>query len=74
VDLVNKLADSADVQECYVKQWFRYGYGRSDTAVDKCAIRGLGEGFTESGGDIKELLVALTQSDAFLYRKAGGTP
>ena len=74
VDLVNKLADSAQVQECYVKQWFRYGYGRSDTAVDKCAIRGLGEGFTESGGDIKELLVALTQSDAFLYRKAGGTP
>jgi hypothetical protein len=28
--------------------------------------------FDEGGGDIKELLVALTQTDAFLYRKAGG--
>ena len=74
VDLVNKLADSQDVQECYVKQWFRYGYGRSDGAVDRCAIQELSEDFDETGGDIKELLVALTQTDAFLYRKAGGTP
>ena len=27
-----------------------------------------------AGGDIKEMLVALTQTDAFLYRRSGGTP
>jgi hypothetical protein len=74
VDLVNKMADSEDVQGCYVKQWFRFGYGRSETKADACTVQTLQNGFFEQGGDIKELLVALTQTDAFLYRRAGGTP
>ena len=74
IDLVNKLADSEDVQRCYVKQWFRFGNGRSESKTDKCMIEKLGTGFVDEGGSIKELLVSLTQSDAFLYRRAGGTP
>lgn len=74
VDLVNKLADSQDVQQCYVKQWFRFGYGRAESKADKCTVTKLAAGFEEEGGDIKELLVGLTQTDAFLYRRAGGTP
>jgi hypothetical protein len=74
IDLVNKMADSEDVQHCYVKQWFRFGYGRSETKSDACTMQALQKGFVERGGDIKELLVSLTQSDAFLYRRAGGTP
>ena len=68
------LAARQDVQGCYLKQWFRCGYGRSDGAIDRCAIQELSADFDETGGDIQELLVALTQTDAFLYRKAGGTP
>ena len=30
--------------------------------------------FTSKGGNIKELLVTLTQTDAFLFRQAGGAP
>jgi hypothetical protein len=74
IDLVNKLADSQDVQRCYVTQWFRFGYGRSEAKTERCAIQTLSTQFEESGGDIRELLVALTQTDAFLYRRAGGTP
>ncbi len=74
VELVNHMADSKDVQQCYVTQWFRFGYGRSEGSVDRCAIDDLTKSFNEAGGDIKELLVGLTQTDAFLYRKAGGTP
>lgn len=74
VDLVNRMADSEDVQQCYVKQWFRFGYGRGESKADACTVQTLQEAFVENGGDIKELLVALTQSDAFLYRRAGGTP
>jgi len=74
VDLVNKLADSQDVQQCYVKQWFRFGYGRSETKADKCTMEALATGFDGEGGDIQELLVGLTQTDAFVYRRAGGTP
>jgi hypothetical protein len=74
IDLVNKMADSEDVQRCYVKQWFRFGYGRAETQADACTVQLLQRGFVERGGDVKELLVALTQTDAFLYRRAGGTP
>lgn len=74
VDLVNKMADSEDVQGCYVKQWFRFGYGRGESKADACTVQTLQEGFIENGGDVKELLVALTQTDSFLYRRAGGTP
>lgn len=74
VDLVNRMADSQDVQDCYVKQWFRYGYGRGENKADACTMQRLEEGFAEGGGDVRELLVALTQTDSFLYRRAGGTP
>ena len=74
VELAKKLATSTDVQACYAKQWFRYGYGRGETKEDDCSIGWLDAQFEKSGGDIKELVVALTQTDAFLYRKAGGTP
>jgi Protein of unknown function (DUF1592)/Protein of unknown function (DUF1588)/Protein of unknown function (DUF1595)/Protein of unknown function (DUF1587)/Protein of unknown function (DUF1585) len=74
VDLVNKMADSEDVQQCYVKQWFRFGYGRGESKADTCTVQSLQKAFVDQGGDIRELLVSLTQADAFLYRRAGGTP
>ena len=74
VDLVNKMADSRDVQECYVKEWFRFGLGRGETKADACTLETLDNAFWDKGGDIKEMLVALTQTDAFLYRRSGGTP
>ncbi len=74
VELVNGMADSKDVQQCYVKEWFRFGYGRGEAKVDACTIDTLNKAFDDKGGDIRELLVALTQTDAFLYRRPGGTP
>ena len=73
-ELAKKLASSTDMQVCYATQWFRYGYGRSETVEDACSMDWLGAKFDESGGNIEELLVLLTQTDAFLYRKAGGAP
>jgi hypothetical protein len=72
VELAHKLTGSNDVRDCYATQWFRYASGRGETHADKCSTTALRERFKASGGDIKELLVALTQTDAFLYRKAGG--
>jgi hypothetical protein len=74
VGLAKKLAGSQDVQSCYAKQWFRYAYGRGETKGDSCTTGWLDAKFAESGGKITELLVALTQTDAFFYRPAGGMP
>jgi hypothetical protein len=72
IELASKLAASQDVESCYVKQWFRYGYGRGETATDSCSLATLTDRFAAAQGNIKELLVALTQTDAFLYRPVAG--
>jgi len=72
-DLASKLAQSQDAKDCYVKQWFRFGYGRGETVGDSCSLATLTDRFAASEGNIKELLVALTQTDAFLYRTASST-
>jgi len=66
VALANKLSTSTDVEACVVKQWFRFGYGRSEADADQCTLEALNKVFVS--GDFKELILALTQTDAFLYR------
>ena len=74
-DLAGKLVDSAMVQHCVVTQWFRFANGRNETDDDQCQIQSMQNGFVEGGMNMKELLVSLTQTDAFLYRNAqGGAP
>lgn len=74
VGLAAKLAASKEVQSCYATQWFRFAYGRGENTGDACSLATLTTKLSAANGDIKELLVALTQTDAFLYRPAGGMP
>ncbi|MCA9704965.1 MAG: DUF1592 domain-containing protein [Myxococcales bacterium] len=70
-ELGGKLAGSEDVAECVTRQWFRFAYGRTESAqLDACNMDTLTARFAESGYDLRELLVSLTQTDAFLYRTA----
>lgn len=64
------LAQSAQVQACVATQWFRFGYNRTATQEDSCSVNHLNEVFRSSNFDIRSLLLALTQTDAFLYRHA----
>jgi len=70
VELIARLAQSRDAQNCYVGNWMRYGYGREPTTQDACSVRSAQDAFTQSKGNVRELLVALTQTDAFLYKSA----
>ena len=73
-ELGQKLASSQDVAQCVSRQWFRFAYGRTESAeLDECNLQTLDEAFAESGYDMRELLVSLTQTDAFLFRTAYGT-
>lgn len=68
--LAERLAGSAQVRDCVATQWFRYAMGRFDGAGDTCSLTPLREAFTASGGDLQELLVAMTRTEAFLTRRA----
>jgi hypothetical protein len=74
VALGAKLAQSTDVQLCYATQWFRFGYGRGETDADACSLHDLATSFVASQGNVRELLIALTQTEAFRYRRAGDLP
>ena len=68
-DLAHKLAGSDKVRECVAKSWFRYAYGRAETNDDTCTLARVSEKFADAKYDLKTLVVALSESDAFQYRK-----
>ncbi|MDH3200404.1 MAG: DUF1592 domain-containing protein [Myxococcales bacterium] len=70
IELAQALAASTQVQECVSSQWFRFAYNRSVTQLDSCSIEQINERFAASNFNVRELLVALTQTNAFLYRRA----
>lgn len=68
VELAERLASSDQVKTCVVTQWFRFAYGRSETTADDCSMQDVRAAFAAADYDIKELIVALTLTDAFRYR------
>jgi Protein of unknown function (DUF1592)/Protein of unknown function (DUF1588)/Protein of unknown function (DUF1595)/Protein of unknown function (DUF1587)/Protein of unknown function (DUF1585) len=73
VELAEKLAASQEVRDCYVTQSFRFFYGRDAAPQDQCSMAKLAIAFRDSEHSLSELIVALTQTDAFLYRPAPET-
>ena len=63
-----KLAAADQVRDCVATNWFRYAAGRNDDRPDGCSITTLQGAFKASGGDLIDLVVGITQTDAFLYR------
>jgi hypothetical protein len=69
-DLAQKLAASTQVRNCVATQWYRFAVGRADEGGDACSVSPLRDTFTTSDGNLIELLVGMTQTEAFLYRRA----
>jgi hypothetical protein len=67
-ELAAKLAASDQVRDCVATQWFRFSAGRAEEQPDGCSLTTLQDAFAASGGDLVELVVAMTQTDAFWYR------
>jgi hypothetical protein len=66
--LGDKLAASPLVEKCVATEWFRFAAGRKEVPDDGCSMRTLQDAFSASGGNLVELVVAMTQTDAFMYR------
>jgi hypothetical protein len=69
VDLAARLAVSAEVQECFALEWYRFAYGVSEDK-DSCGVQSVVTGFRAGGLGLQSLLVSLTQTDHFVRRIA----
>jgi len=71
IGLARAIADSEAGRQCYLVNWFRYANMRQDTAGDECTLAELHARLEEDDYDIQELLVAMTQTTTFRFRRAG---
>jgi len=70
VELIKGIAATEQAQNCFAQHWLEFGYGRTLADSDLCTQAKLNDLFKKSGGNVKQLLVNLTQTDAFLYLPA----
>jgi hypothetical protein len=70
IELSEMLAGSEQVRTCFVETWFTYAHGRAPVEDDACTTDELAQAFDTSSRDVKSLLLALTQTEAFLHRPA----
>lgn len=63
------LADSADVRDCYVRQWIRYGYGVDDSLPMACYINHIGREVDA----LSAVMPALAAQPHFRLRIGGDT-
>jgi hypothetical protein len=66
LDLALRLAGSDSLRACVTMQWFRYAMARAETADDDCALAMVRGTLAATRGNLREALVAFTQTDAFL--------
>jgi hypothetical protein len=66
--MAEKLAASSQVRACLATQWFRFAAGRSEAEADECSLATMRDSFGSSNGDLRELILATTQTDAFWFR------
>jgi hypothetical protein len=69
LELSEAVASSEQARDCYTLQWYRAALGRREFAEDACSLAVARQAATDSGGDLRELLLAITQTDGFLYRR-----
>ena len=66
-ELSARLAESAQVRDCVARQWFRFALGRPENEqLDERSLGAIDAAF--DGGDLRELIVSLTLTDAFRFR------
>jgi len=71
VDMIKLLASADATQTCFASHWLEYAYGRTLTADgDACTQQTVQAAFKAAGYNVKQLLLSLTQTDAFLYLPA----
>lgn len=69
IEISKQLAQSETAQQCFAQHWMEYGYGRTlhGAPEEQCAQEKVNTAFKASGYNVKQLMLDLTQTAAFLY-------
>ncbi len=68
-ELVALIAQSSDARACYADKWFLVAFGRGRKPnVDDATLSEILDRFESSGGRIKDLIHAITETEAFRTR------
>jgi hypothetical protein len=73
-ELMKRLAGTSQVRRCLTQQWFRYVFGRLDVDGDKPAIDAALGAFEGAGNKVPDLMIALTTTNAFRFRRTLDLP
>lgn len=69
IDLTKQLAASTETRQCLDRTWLRYSFGRLETTADTGSLQiADAQGEKTSGYSMRDMLVALVSSKAFMYR------
>jgi hypothetical protein len=69
VDLAKRLGTSDALRTCLVRQTFRYALGRGEQATDEAYLSDMTNQFHAAEFRLKDLIVSMAMSNAFLSRK-----
>jgi hypothetical protein len=70
IEMMRTVAAAEPTQTCFASHWLEYAYGRSMDPADACTQQSVQTAFKGAGYNVKQLLLSLTQTDAFLYLPA----
>lgn len=70
VQLQQILSSSTDTRACYAVQWFRFAIGREPGVEDSCSLAEINQLAAVNDYNIRDVMIAITQSDAFRFRRA----
>ncbi len=68
IELTKKLVQSKQVESCVASHWFNFAFGREPTDSDRCTVETLQTNFAKTGGDMRQLLLGLVQTDTFFFK------
>lgn len=69
-ELSQRIAATDQAKTCFSSHVMNYAYGRTLRPADRCTVESVQSSFARSGYDVRSLLSAVSQSDAFLYLSA----
>jgi hypothetical protein len=67
--LMEAIADSCVVRECHARQWIEFALariGRKPGEADAASVREIAAALEASGGNLLDLVIAVTRSQPFL--------